>query len=72
MAWAAQNNPAKNKGAIVGSKKNEQIAPKAETSTNQMGREALEGLRVSPKPAANSQQENQQTDHFPSRYKMCL
>ena len=33
-----------------------------------MGREALEGLRVSPKPAASSQQENQQTDHFPSRY----
>ena len=28
-----------------------------------MGREALEGLR-----AASSQQENQQTDHFPSRY----
>ena len=35
---------------------------------NQMGREALEGLHVSPKPAASSQQENQQTYHFPSRY----
>ena len=39
-------------------------------NSNLMGREALEGLRVSPKPAAGSQQENQQTDHFPSRY--CL
>ena len=33
-----------------------------------MGRKVLEGLRVSPKPAASSQQENQHTDHFPSRY----
>ena len=33
-----------------------------------MGREALEGLRVSPKPAASRQQENQQADHFTSCY----
>ena len=33
-----------------------------------MGREALEGLHVSPKPVAIRQQENQQSDHFPSRY----
>ena len=33
-----------------------------------MGREVLEGLRVLPKPAAPIIQENQQTDHCPSRY----
>ena len=32
-----------------------------------MGREVLEGLHVFPKPAAPIIQENQQTDHFPSR-----
>ena len=34
----------------------------------QMGREMLEGLHVLPKPAAPIIQENQQTDHCPSRY----
>ena len=34
----------------------------------QMGREVLEGLRVLPKPAVPITQENQQTDHCPSRY----
>ena len=33
-----------------------------------MGLEMLEGLRVSPKTAAPIIQENQQTDHCPSRY----
>ena len=33
MAWAAQNNQAKNKGAVAGSKEIEEIAPKAEMST---------------------------------------
>ena len=36
-------------------------------SCNQMGKEALEEVRVSILKAS-SQQENQQTDHFPSRY----
>ena len=35
----------------------------------QMGREVLEGLRVMQKPAEPIMQENQQTDHFPSRYR---
>ena len=42
--------------------------PCNQLTSNQMGREALEGLHVSPKPAAIRQQENQQSDHFPSRY----
>ena len=33
MAWAAQNNEAKEKGAVASSKKIEEIAPKAEMST---------------------------------------
>ena len=40
--------------------------PCNQLTSNQMGREELEGLHVSPKPAASRQQENQQTAHFPS------
>ena len=35
-----------------------------------MGKEPLDGLCVFQKPEASIQQENQQTDHFPSRYKL--
>ena len=52
------------KSSLVTSK--EQIT-NAEKCT-QMGYEVLEGLRVLPKPAAPIIQENQQTDHSPSRY----
>ena len=40
------------------------------TLRTQMGREVLEGLRVSQsqQQAAPILQENQQTDHYPSRY----
>ena len=41
------------------------------TST-QMGREVLERLRVMPKPAVAIILENQQMDHCPSRYMLCL
>ena len=41
------------------------VMENGQKKSNQMGREALE--RVACFPKASSQQENQQTDHFPSR-----
>ena len=53
MAWAAQNNEAKEKGAVASSKKIEEIAPKAEMSTKQNLHQSFEFDGCTPTSVAN-------------------